>query len=94
MQLERWQKFDISIMPNGNIVMVQRDTLPWRGRALFLDKQPDGTFVFSCAIEEQGVPSWCFSATTTLGWMIAHNLIKDIDVQLWSEQTGRKQGAD
>lgn len=80
-------------MPNGNIVMVQCDTLPWRGRAMFFDKQADGSFVYSCGIEEQG-PSVAWGACTAIGWMIARKLFEETDINLWSEMTGQKQGAD
>lgn len=95
MLLERWQQFDLTIMPiSGTLVLVQRGTRPWCGRALFLDKQSDGSYVYSCGIEEQGVPAVCFGAASALGWVLAREMFEKTDINLWSEMIGQKQGAD
>jgi hypothetical protein len=90
--LERFTRFEVFFQAE-RIILVQKDRPPWQGRVLFFEKQEDGSFMYSCGIEEQG-PAWAFSANTALGWLIARKVFEETDIQLWSEMTGQKQGAD
>lgn len=91
MLLERWSEWDLFNGQAGGLVMVKRNCPPWSAKVVILSKK-DGHYEVSCIIEEQGVPSVCYSTSQQLSWVMSMH--HGLDVQEHSEVRGQKQGAD
>ena len=93
MLLERFKDYDLVPGDNGGFALVKRDTPPWSGVMIMFTKNPDGSYKFSCAIEEQGVPSVCYSTGRAMAHLL-YSMQHALDLQTHSEVRGQKQGAD
>lgn len=92
MILDRWTEWDMVVTSSG-FCLVLRNPMPWSGKMIMFESLGHKGYKVSTIIEEQGVPSVCWTTASVMAHQL-YTMLHVLTYQEHSELRGEKQGAD